>query len=201
MQFQSTLRAKVDMQMDMQAVQAMVRFGLGRRGQEPVPGDPAHWLAAQLQGPDPAQIASAPSTARGLAALRAEREQRQAVRRLAATTAVAPGAMPPGAATPAVVTPGSVAPGRATPTPARPDGMPPTTPPRGNPAQPPGPSPARAVFEADARAELNNALTTPAPFRERLVWFWTNHFTVSIRQGGCQPPRRRLHAKKRSART
>jgi uncharacterized protein (DUF1800 family) len=43
------------------------------------------------------------------------------------------------------------------------------------------------VFEADARAQLDNALTTPAPFRERLVWFWTNHFTVSIRQGGCQP--------------
>jgi uncharacterized protein (DUF1800 family) len=26
-------------------------------------------------------------------------------------------------------------------------------------------------------------MTTPAPFRERLVWFWTNHFTVSTRRG------------------
>ena len=33
------------------------------------------------------------------------------------------------------------------------------------------------------KAELENALTTPAPFRERLVWFWTNHFTVSVRGG------------------
>ena len=41
----------------------------------------------------------------------------------------------------------------------------------------------RALFRAEAKAELDNALTTPAPFRERLVWFWTNHFTVSVRGG------------------
>ena len=28
-------------------------------------------------------------------------------------------------------------------------------------------------------------MTTPAPFRERLVWFWTNHFCVSRRRGEC----------------
>ena len=155
--------------MDMQAVQALVRFGLGRRGTEPLPGDPARWLATQVQGPDPARIASEPSTARGLAALRAEREQRQAGRRQAATVAVAPGTMAPGGATPAVVTPGGVTPGGK------------------NAGERAERSLTRAMFEADARAELGNALVTPAPFRERLVWFWTNHFTVSIRQGGCQP--------------
>ena len=53
------------------------------------------------------------------------------------------------------------------------------------------------------RRELDNALTTPAPFRERLVWFWTNHFTVSaaprrsprlarrLRRGGDPPARDR----------
>ena len=41
----------------------------------------------------------------------------------------------------------------------------------------------RALFRPEAKAELDNALTTPAPFRERLVWFWTNHFTVSVRGG------------------
>ena len=41
----------------------------------------------------------------------------------------------------------------------------------------------RALFRAQAKAELGNALTTPAPFRERLVWFWSNHFTVSVRGG------------------
>jgi Protein of unknown function (DUF1800) len=30
-----------------------------------------------------------------------------------------------------------------------------------------------------------NAITTSAPFRERLVWFWTNHFVVSIRRAEC----------------
>lgn len=29
------------------------------------------------------------------------------------------------------------------------------------------------------------SLATPAPFRERLVWFWANHFTISLRRGQC----------------
>src|SRR6185312_10122851 len=42
---------------------------------------------------------------------------------------------------------------------------------------------ARAVFRASAAAFLDQALTTPTPFHERLVWFWANHFTVSLRRG------------------
>ena len=42
---------------------------------------------------------------------------------------------------------------------------------------------ARAIYRADSRALLDHALTTGTPFRERLVWFWANHFTVSIRSG------------------
>jgi uncharacterized protein (DUF1800 family) len=49
----------------------------------------------------------------------------------------------------------------------------------------PGQSRSRALFRQDATAQLANALTTPAPFRERLVWFWTNHFTISLRHGQC----------------
>jgi len=41
------------------------------------------------------------------------------------------------------------------------------------------------LFRSEIVALLSNALTTPAPFRERLVLFWANHFTVSIRQAGC----------------
>jgi uncharacterized protein (DUF1800 family) len=48
---------------------------------------------------------------------------------------------------------------------------------------PPGESRTRALFRAEAQAQLAHALATPAPFRERLVWFWTNHFTVSARAG------------------
>src|SRR5579871_706223 len=32
-------------------------------------------------------------------------------------------------------------------------------------------------------AALGHAVVTPLPFRERLVWFWTNHFCVSARRG------------------
>ena len=46
---------------------------------------------------------------------------------------------------------------------------------------------ALAMLHQDAQAQLDFALTTQAPFRERLVWFWANHFTVSTRQGGTQP--------------
>ena len=49
----------------------------------------------------------------------------------------------------------------------------------------PGKSKVRALFVAQATAELEYALTTPTPFRERLVWFWTNHFTISLRRGEC----------------
>ncbi|HQT65582.1 MAG: hypothetical protein B7Z75_13110 [Acidocella sp. 20-57-95] len=41
---------------------------------------------------------------------------------------------------------------------------------------------ARALYEADAAAQMGWAATTQYDFRERLVWFWTNHFTVSIYQ-------------------
>jgi uncharacterized protein (DUF1800 family) len=30
---------------------------------------------------------------------------------------------------------------------------------------------------------MNHAVLTDLPFRERLVWFWTNHFCVSLRRG------------------
>jgi uncharacterized protein (DUF1800 family) len=42
-------------------------------------------------------------------------------------------------------------------------------------------------FEELVRSEnlalLDNALVTPAPFRERLVWFWLNHFAIADHDG------------------
>lgn len=49
---------------------------------------------------------------------------------------------------------------------------------------PPGEGRVGPLFRADAVTQLGWQLETPAPFRERLVWFWANHFTVSRRQGG-----------------
>jgi uncharacterized protein (DUF1800 family) len=113
--------------MDTRTAHALVRFGLGRRGTEPLPSDPAAWLLDQLRQPDPTRLADPPATASGLAALREDRATKP----------------------------------------------------------PPGESRARKLFQAQAAAQLANAVMTPAPFRERLVWFWTNHFVVSLRRGEC----------------
>lgn len=113
--------------MDIRTAQASVRFGLGRRCSDPVQSDPATWLLDQLHQPDPAQFADPPTTAKGLTALREDRETKP----------------------------------------------------------PPGQSRAGMLFNEQAAAQLANAVTTPAPFRERLVWFWTNHFVISRRRGEC----------------
>ena len=46
---------------------------------------------------------------------------------------------------------------------------------------------ARQIFQDETKALEDNAIATPTPFRERLVWFWANHFTVSIRRGQVAP--------------
>ncbi len=38
----------------------------------------------------------------------------------------------------------------------------------------------RAVYLAEIAARANAAVTSDAPLLERLTWFWSNHFTVSI---------------------
>lgn len=39
------------------------------------------------------------------------------------------------------------------------------------------------LFRGEIQALFDNAISTQAGFRERLVWFWANHFTVSTRRG------------------
>ena len=112
--------------MDTQAAQALIRFGLGRRGSELLPADPQAWLQGQLAGPDPGP--PGPSLDQGYAAFRQDRENRR--------------------------------------------------------ADPPTPTHlARDLFKHEIDALVVEALTTPTPYRERLVWFWANHFTVSVRAG------------------
>ncbi len=41
----------------------------------------------------------------------------------------------------------------------------------------------KSLFKADLNAQIGWACTTAAGFRERLVWFYANHFSVSIMQG------------------
>ena len=42
----------------------------------------------------------------------------------------------------------------------------------------------RLIMRDDSATALDYAIGTDHPFRERLVWFWANHFTVSLRRGG-----------------
>ena len=41
----------------------------------------------------------------------------------------------------------------------------------------------REVIAADVRSRFKTAALTQRPFAERLVWFWANHFTVSLTKG------------------
>jgi uncharacterized protein (DUF1800 family) len=113
--------------MDTRTAQALVRFGLGRRGTESLPTDPTAWLLDQLRQPDPTHWDDPPTAVAGLTALREDRATKP----------------------------------------------------------PPGESRARALLRAQVATQLANAVTTPAPFRERMLWFWTNHFTISITHGQC----------------
>lgn len=118
--------------MDTRTAHALVHFGLGRRGQQPVPSDPVAWLRSQLTQPDPslsgpARFDPAQTTAAGLGALIYDRTNKTRGKDLRVT----------------------------------------------------------AIFLEQSLAQLDHAMTTEAPFRERLVWFWTNHFTISRRQGSC----------------
>ena len=39
------------------------------------------------------------------------------------------------------------------------------------------------TYQAEVQSILSYAITTKIPFRERLVWFWTNHFTAIANHG------------------
>ena len=47
-------------------------------------------------------------------------------------------------------------------------------------------NPVRTILLADRADTFARAVIAPIGFRERLVTFWTNHFTVSVRQGPCR---------------
>ena len=105
---------------DIRSLHATIRFGLGRRGGDPLPDDPIAWLAQQVEGQDPALLHPGKTAAEGLAMLRRDREGDVALKRV------------------------------------------------------------RPAYDVDTTVVMHDWLTTNAPFRERLVWFWANHFTVSL---------------------
>ncbi len=114
--------------METRTAHALIRFGLGRKGAEPLPADPQAWLAQQLEGPDPALRVAGATTEDGLLAIREQRARRQ---------------------------------------------------------EKEGANPVRVLYRAEQAKYVANLLSTDVPFRERLVTFWANHFTVSLKRGEC----------------
>lgn len=110
-----------------EALHAFNRFGLGRRGAEPIPSDIRGWLKAQVRAPDPLLAQPGPSTVNALLLCRLNDAANKAGR------------------TPEITI--------------------------------------GELSRQELTAALRHAATTDLPFRERLVWFWSNHFTVSVRAG------------------
>jgi len=154
--------------MDLRTAHALMRFGMGPSGGEPPPADPSAWLLDQLHQPDwaAAGLGPPPSTETGLAALRADREDRRAARQ--PDPEMQGGAMQGGAMQGGPVRGGATQSG-----------------PVAQPPPSPGQQRSRALYRAEGLAAVARAVATRTPFRERLVWFWTNHFTVSLRRGQC----------------
>jgi uncharacterized protein (DUF1800 family) len=138
---------------------AASRFGLGARPDEAAPRDPKAWLLGQLTRYDarPAALASAPSRAEVAGQLADYlEEQRNAPRRPQQAQPMQPAAMTTGE-------------------PAMNDrlaGLPQS-------AQQFIRKAGRDYYTGAVAARANAALVTEAPFVERLVHFWANHFAVS----------------------
>ncbi|MEO6247827.1 MAG: DUF1800 domain-containing protein [Sphingomicrobium sp.] len=129
------------------------RFGLGTRGDEAAAGgDPRGWAVAQLARFDP-HVAGIPDSRSVAIELADYLDLRASTKRMARMEAPPAGSVMTRAAMPvqAVRTPELMA------------------------AQLAG----RAAYATLVGARINSALTTPAPFAERLTHFWANHFAVS----------------------
>jgi len=134
---------------------ALNRFGLGARPDDTPPREPKAWLLGQVElyQARPAAWANQPSAATLASELAEMRQQKQ---QSAQTAQSQPGQQGPQD--------------------------------QQNPASDPNAKQAANkamrqevldLYRASVNARVNSALTTPAPFIERLVHFWANHFAVS----------------------
>ncbi|AUT70430.1 DUF1800 domain-containing protein [Paraburkholderia hospita] len=146
---------------------ALNRFGLGARADEAPPANPKNWLLAQIDAyqPMPAAWAAQPTSLAIAADLADERQQAMANPATNATASGANAASAPNLA-------------------SNPDDARKAARQAANKAQR---METRDTYRAAVNARVASALTTPAPFIERLVHFWSNHFAVSIDKGRVAP--------------
>ncbi|UVK55116.1 DUF1800 family protein [Mesorhizobium sp. AR02] len=161
------------------ALVAFNRFGLGARpgDRDRVARDPRGYLKAELRQSDIAMIslddpayASLLGSTSAIEASMAANFQRKLDREHMAAAVAQP------VMASAQTMPAQNMPAKATPapiTPAQP------VPPPAAPAKPAPPIEA-TLFRAEAQARFDKALRAEAGFVERLVYFWSNHFCVSV---------------------
>jgi uncharacterized protein (DUF1800 family) len=156
---------------------AMNRFGLGARPDEPLPDNPTTWLLDQFARfePRPAVIAAAPDSSAVSQDLAKYLEEQRQLRQQ-----FGPGRQP-------VTEPAMVAPPAAQQMAQGMPGMTATPAPEMTMRKDDPVAQARQFARRQGRddyaaavgARMTAALVTPAPFVERLVHFWANHFAVS----------------------
>lgn len=167
---------------------ALNRFGLGARAGEAAPADPRLWLLDQLGGydPRPAQIAALPTT-RTIAAELADYLAQARQLRLETRGQQPQQRRPAGYAPPQPQMSGEAAMGDAMATQdmQSADAMTPQQRQQANARDPVAQArqfarrQGREYYAGAVTARTLSALTTNAPFVERLVHFWANHFAVS----------------------
>jgi len=175
-----------------QAFIATTRFGLGPRPGDlaSVASDPRGWLASQLERPEtPSAIAALPppqDQIRRFVALRRDLiEARKRLGRADAAAAAQPARAPALASSAMEATPmredmSSAA--QAMPAMAMSRDAAGVDAAKTMDAQ--LTAPLRAIYLDEMEARARAAIESPTPLQERLVAFWSNHFTVSIQRGG-----------------
>ncbi|MEO9129777.1 MAG: DUF1800 family protein, partial [Sphingomonas sp.] len=173
---------------------ALNRFGLGARPDEPAPADPRNWLHGQLTAfePNPVSIVALPGRrqiagelAEYLDQVRALRQQEGRGRPTQANPRPAQHAQPAAMQGQMADTAPDMAQNyQMSGTPMTSGGKQPAAPADANDPV----AQARRFAQRQARdyyvgavgGRTIAALTSPAPFAERLVHFWANHFAISI---------------------
>ncbi len=140
--------------MDNAAFIALNRFGFGHRAGSALPDNARFWLRSQLAGEDRTPGDGGLDTEGALEVVAQQFALRQQ-RKAAADPGVA--ARPAGQAAA-----GQAASGQAGAAQGAMD-----------------PHPVGELAKQEARALVDRAIVTETPFRERLVWFWANHFTIA----------------------
>ncbi|MBN8944254.1 MAG: DUF1800 domain-containing protein [Rhizobiales bacterium] len=157
---------------------ALARFGLGiSAGQSQadlnaIARDPRGALIADLTAPERPLAGDLKTSDEAGAILRAIQAERQQARAAQPPVAQSPVAPPPTAnpPQPATTSPAPAATTGAVPAPAAPP--------------PVAPTPLESLIRAEFTARYLRACEPGLGLRERLVWFWSNHFCISMDKGG-----------------